>query len=88
MKIWITKWALTRGILTVDDAETTHTPTMVSFNIKGYTVCMHGKDWHLDEVSARRRAEHMAADKVAAAEKAIAKLRGKTGDKFKVSEFK
>lgn len=88
MKIWITKWALTRGILTVDNADSTHTPTMVSFNIKGYIVCMHGKDWHLDEAGARVRAEQMSADKVAAAEKVIAKLRGKTGDKFNVSEFK
>lgn len=84
MKIWITKWALTRGILEAS-ADVTEGGMKAECN---RSVCFYGLDFWESEGGARSRAEELAKLKVEKAEKVIAKLRGKTGDKFKVSEFK
>jgi hypothetical protein len=70
--IWVTKYALTKGIYSV------------SAEIKGgmavsgdrYPACFHGdgREWHRTESGAHRRADRMRTDKIAALRKQIAKL--------------
>lgn len=77
MKVWITKYALTAGIQAVD-AETTHTPSMVSYRPEGISMDMYahgeGKDWHRTPESAEQRAHEMLQKKIASLKKGLAKF--------------
>lgn len=80
MKIWVTKYALTEGIRTHDNAKLCegYTTRMVECGagggggIVGY---YHGDDWHTTEEAALARAEAMRLKAVAALEKKLAKLK-------------
>lgn len=77
MKIWITKYALTKGILVVDADVSSEYPDMVSWG-EGDT-CNHahgeGRDWHWTQESAKARAGEMIDKKIISLEKSIAKLK-------------
>lgn len=77
MKVWITSYALTAGVQCVD-AETTHTPSMVSYRPEGISMDMYahgeGKDWHRTPESAEQRAEQMRLKKIASLKKSLAAL--------------
>lgn len=74
MKVYVTKYALTKGIEEVE-VEETHTPTMVA--TKGpYSQCFHGegKDWHRQKWQAVARANQMRNKKIESLKKLIVKL--------------
>lgn len=76
MKVYITKYALTTGILTEDDGEVSEeSPGMVSCKSLGVFAIFHGKDWHATPEAALVRAEEMRGKKIKSLEKQIAKLR-------------
>jgi hypothetical protein len=83
MKVYITKYALTKGILKVD-AEITSITGMVEYCDGGaFPVYAYGegREWHLLEKSALDTAEWMRQKKLKSHTKAIDKLRKLT---FKV----
>jgi hypothetical protein len=74
MKVWITKYALTQGILEREAEETEHkgmikipTESLVYFH-------KEGRDWHHTLEEARRCAYKMRAEKLANLYKQAAKL--------------
>ena len=70
MKVYITKYALTRGILETDGATVEGIPSMAETNF-GY---FHGDDWHETKEEAIKRAEEMRTKKIASLRKQIEKL--------------
>ena len=76
MKVYVTKYALTTGILTAEDGEVREeSPGMVSCKSLGVFANFHGKDWHKTPEAALIRAEEMCGNKIKSLEKQIAKLR-------------
>jgi hypothetical protein len=82
MKVFVTKYALTQGILEVEvEGEPKDGSGMVvsvpppdaRWGMKDY---FHGegKDWHRDYLAARQRAENMRVAKIASLKKSIAKF--------------
>jgi hypothetical protein len=74
MKVWITKYALTKGIIEVDDAQNCNDASMIKCLSIGY---FHGegKEWHRTKESAIAKAEEMRVKAIAAHLKGIAKLK-------------
>lgn len=72
MKVWITKYALTRGILEkeVEDCGDGMVREKESF----FPAYYHGTDWHTDKQSAVAKAEEMRKKKIASLKKQIDKL--------------
>lgn len=72
MKAWITKYALTKGILEkeVDDCG----DGMVIESNNHFPTYYHGTDWHKDKKSAIAKAEEMRKKKIASLKKKIEKL--------------
>jgi protein subunit release factor A len=75
MKVYITKYALTSGILEIEARNGT-AENMVCYRSKGasYDQYAHGNDWHVDIDSAKAKAEQMRQAKIASLKKQIAKL--------------
>jgi len=78
--IWVTKYALTSGIVEYD-AQTSHQPNMVVVpahdDDKGHallTQYFHTPDWHTTREAAVARAEEMRAAKLKSLTAQIAKL--------------
>ncbi len=79
MKVWITKYALTKGIMEEDAAEiSSNSPRICSveydhgnYSTKGY---YHGDDWHTTKDAALNRAEQMRLAKIASLKKSISNL--------------
>lgn len=74
--VWITKYALTLGILTeqVKDPVQDHSPNMICAKAIGPSAYFHGKDWHRTEEAAVVRAESMRKAKLVSLRKQITKL--------------
>ena len=76
MKVWITKYALTQGIIE-DDAEicinTDKTGNMISCGIGNY-YHGEGKEWHKTKESAIKKSEEMRQKKIESLKKQIEKL--------------
>lgn len=82
MKVWVTKYALTSGIMEVN-VEQTETASMVRLAANqetgfGFSQYFHGegRDWHQTAESAATKAKDMRAKKIAALRKQITKLEG------------
>lgn len=81
MKVWITKYALTKGILQkeTDDfcLSTDPTGNMICINENGYRQCFHekGDEWCDDKQSVIAKAEMMRKKKITNLEKQIEKLK-------------
>jgi hypothetical protein len=74
IKAWITKHALTEGIVMVD-AEVSGEGRTISYGHPGFSVqYAHGKDWHRTPEAAIARAEEMLAAKIKSLKKSIEKL--------------
>lgn len=74
MKVYITKFALTQGILAVD-AEINQGESMATYRPAGsFAIHAHGPDWWETPDEARRRAEVVRDKKVAALRKQIETL--------------
>lgn len=83
IKAYVTKYALTQGILLVEAEQCIDiNPGMIAFGKMGYA---HGNDWHLSLQAALSRAETMRRRKLAALSKQVAQLKKL---KIKVVEVK
>lgn len=72
MKVFITKYALTQGIIEIDDAEICSiAEKMISSPKYGY---FFEKEWHDTQAEAIAFAEEMRIKKIASLKKQIAKL--------------
>jgi hypothetical protein len=75
MKVWITKYALTIGIYTIEGAVTESTDTnMLIGKVDGYQVYYHNQEWHKTEEEAKQRAEGMRLTKIKSLKKSLAKF--------------
>lgn len=74
IKVWVTKYALTTGLLCVD-AEVCHniSSDMVTWGDK-FSQYAHGKEWHRTEAEALKCAEKMREAKIASLKRSISKL--------------
>lgn len=72
MKVWITKYALTRGILEREGTQVQ--PGMISVKEQGRATYFHGNDWQLTQADAVEDARTRRARKIAALKKQITKL--------------
>lgn len=70
MKVWITTYALSEGILE-HEAEKTHSESMIAYDNGRYA---HGNDWHKNKEAAIARAEQMRTKKIASLKKQLAAL--------------
>ena len=73
IKVWITKYALTDGIMEKKVEECGD--GMCNTVEDEYTAYYHGRDWHRTRESAVKRAEEMRVAKIKSMEKRIAKLK-------------
>jgi hypothetical protein len=74
MKVFITKYALTKGILEFDDAEICNSSGMIKISELGGNGYFFDKEWHRDKESAIAKAEEMRLKSIKSHEKAILKL--------------
>ncbi len=76
MKVWVTKYALTKGIEEKEVKVSESSPSMVSV---GWFETYHGegKDWHHTRESAVARAENMRQDRLKSLRKSILELEAK-----------
>ena len=75
MKVWITKYALTKGIIEVDGELISS--DFVSILNRGVSLPTHWfykGDWHSDKQSAIKKAEEMRQKKIESMKKQIQKL--------------
>jgi len=70
MKVYITKWALTRGIIEIDDPEF-YSNYVVIDNIQPM---INPVDWFYNKPAAIKHAEEMRVNKIASLKRQIAKL--------------
>lgn len=77
MTVYISKYALTTGIYSVE-VEGTHTPDMVRAVGTRYPTHYHKGQWHETKESAIERANQMKSRKIAALKKQITKLENTT----------
>jgi len=75
MNVWITKYALTKGILEIE-AELCDSPGMIKDQNNGWNSYYHGegKDWHKSKEAAIERAEYMRQNKLKSIRTKINKL--------------
>lgn len=73
MKVWITKYAITGGIIEVDAEISSTSPTMIKADLSGRWSYFHGegRDWHRTRESAVTRAEAMRVKKIASLKKSL-----------------
>ncbi len=72
IKAYVTKYALTSGILVVEAEHCTDIdPNMIKFGAMNYA---HGKDWHQTLKAALTRAEDMRKRKLTTLRKQVAQL--------------
>lgn len=72
MTAYITKYALTQGIIEVKGQAFGRSG--FAYEGQGYTGHVHGNEWQLTKAAAITRAEHMRTAKIASHREAIAKL--------------
>lgn len=68
---WVTKYALTQGILKVDGKVDGEYALMLEFGEQDYA---HSNNWHRTEKAALERAEEMRISKIASLKKSLAKM--------------
>ena len=75
MKVWVTKFALTKGILELEVDQSESYPNIVTTR-EVWKRNFHGKgvDWHLSEEEAKIKAEDMRLSKVKSLQKSLAKF--------------
>lgn len=72
MKVFITKYAMTKGIIEMDGERCTSfgSPDMIVVGVKnGFQQFYHGEDWHRSRESAVKRANEMQSAKLASIDK-------------------
>jgi len=72
MKVYITKYALTKGILIKESEISSNTDDMIRVNgLEFY----HKPEWHLNEKDAIQQAEKMRSIKISSLEKQLEKIK-------------
>ena len=74
MKAWITKYALTEGIILVD-ARVCDDKEFIVYYCDGCQNYIHSSDWHETQGEAIEHANKMRINKIASLEKKLAKLK-------------
>lgn len=74
MKVWITKYALTQGIYSVE-ASPSHTAKMVSTKQTSYSECFHKPYWHETEEAAKLHAAILRSKKLVSLERQIERIK-------------
>jgi hypothetical protein len=77
MKVYITQYALTKGILEAE-VRATHCPTMVVRTDTMYQTAYHKPYWHMTMAEAVVHAEQMRQRKIVSVKKQLAKLEALT----------
>lgn len=75
MKVWITKYVLTEGLLEVDADTFPDMPSMVRYVEKGSSVYVGKGHWHTERSVAVKKANSIVAKKIATLQTQIGKLR-------------
>lgn len=75
MKVYITKYALTKGIIETEDAEICYNISENMIRSKKYG-CFYGNDWQTTKEGAILRAEQMKEKKIQSFERQLEKLKG------------
>ncbi len=76
MKVYSTKYALTRGIEEVEGETVDPYPDMFRYMTAGkYVQYLNGNEWHRTREEAVIRADQMRLDKIESLRKSIAKLK-------------
>jgi hypothetical protein len=88
IKVWVTKYAFTKGILVYGDAEhcLSISDKMISVRRNEFTTCHHKPDWHTSEEEAVAAVEKMRQKKIAGLKKQITKLEKMEVKIFEVPE--
>lgn len=75
MKVWVTKYALTNGI--IEGEGRTISENSIEFNNEKHNdAWFYGNDWHTDRNNAVKKAEEMRLKKIISLQKQIKKLEG------------
>lgn len=77
MKVWITRYALTSGVFTIDAEvhESSSGKPFCSYKRSGcFGEFAHGEDWHITELSANERFDKMISNKLMSLRKQTTKL--------------
>lgn len=76
MKVWITKYALTKGIIELDDAEicSNVNPTMIRVKRNGYLNYFHKDQWHDSFAAAQIDANKRVSKKLTSINKQLRKF--------------
>lgn len=76
MSYYVTKYALSVGVLVVSGEVSTISPEMLCYRVKGgrYDQYAHGKDWHATLEAALADAERRRVRKIESLKKSIQKL--------------
>lgn len=75
MKVWITKYALTQGIIELEIENESDDPNVIYFKgSHGFSSSYRGKDWHKTKEDAIKRAEEMAQKKIESLQRQIIKI--------------
>ena len=83
MKAYITKYALSDGILEADGETSENNPDMFSLPMTCHFFHGEGKEWHRTFEDAVSRANEMRVKKISSLKKQIAKLEKMIFDKVK-----
>lgn len=75
MKVYITKYALTKGILEEEGEHSSNFPSMVAVRKYSY---YHKPDWHLTKEEAIHRAKEMKAKKLNSLKKQLNRIENLT----------
>lgn len=78
MKVWITKYALTKGIYEAELKKEFSCRTIWIQRKGRYAESFDGKDWHKTKKAAIERAEEMQIKKIASLKKQIKKIESMT----------
>ena len=75
MKVWITKYALTKGVIETDgELTSSDSVSVLNRDLSLPTHWFYKGDWHSDEQSAIKKAEEMRQKKIESLKKQIKKL--------------
>ena len=73
MKVYITKYALTHGIMEEEAEEVSQ--KMIRVRSRNYDSFFHGNEWHTSKKQAIAQAEKMRTKRIISLEKSIEKLK-------------
>ena len=88
-KVFITKFALTRGIVEIAAKDVTrfpHDPALLRSGKDGYVYLYHKPEWHDTRDEAVTRAEQMRKQEIASLEKKLKKLKDIAIDEISVGK--